>query len=166
MVREGLEVGHPMGIHGPAGLEGAADPRPVVLFALLGVGVDGVVHEDDARPLLGQFIHLLPPLAHDAGAVGVDHQALDAVEHGLVLGPARDDGSLEPETALLVDGLGKQLATGVELVLAGSMAPAAGQEDDVGGGGGEAGGREQHEGAEGAECDGHHKDMRGRGVDC
>jgi len=53
MVREGLEVGDPVGIHGPTGLERAADPRTVILFPILGVGVDGVVHEDDARALLG-----------------------------------------------------------------------------------------------------------------
>jgi hypothetical protein len=49
-------------------------------------------------------------------------------------------------------------------VFTGTMAPAAGQEDDVGGGGWEAGDGEQHNGAEGAEGDSHHINVRGRGV--
>ena len=154
-----------MRVDGPARLKRAANPGTVVLFAILGIGVDGIVHEHDTRTLLGQLIDLGPTFAHDARAVRVDDEALDAVQDRFILRPARDDGGPQAEAALLVDGLGEQLATGVELVLTGTMAPAAGQEDDVGGGGREAGDRKQDKGAEGAEGDGHHKDMRGRGVD-
>ena len=165
MIRQSLEVSDPMRVDGPARLKRAANPGTVVLFAILGIGVDGIVHEHDTRTLLGQLIDLGPTFAHDARAVRVDDEALDAVQDRFILRPARDDGGPQAEAALLVDGLGEQLATGVELVLTGTMAPAAGQEDDVGGGGREAGDRKQDKGAEGAEGDGHHKDMRGRGVD-
>ena len=95
MIRQSLEVSDPMRIDGPARLKRAANPGTVVLFAILGIGVDGIVHEHDTRTLLGQLIDLGPTFAHDARAVRVDDEALDAVQDRFILRPAADDHGLE-----------------------------------------------------------------------
>ena len=84
-----------MRVHGPARLKRAANPRTVVLFTILGIGMDGIMHEHDTRALLGQLIDLGPALAHDARAVGIDDEALDAVQDRFILRPAADDHGLE-----------------------------------------------------------------------
>ena len=95
MIRQGLEVSDPVRVNGPARFKRAPDPGTVVFFAILGIGVDGVVHEDDARALLGQRIDLGPALTHDARAVGIDDEALDAVQDRFILRPAANDHGLQ-----------------------------------------------------------------------
>ena len=95
MIRQSLEVSDPVRVHGPARLKRTANPRTVVLFTILGIGVDGIVHEHDTRTLLGQLIDLGPALAHDARSVRVDNQTLNTIEDRFILRPAADDHGLE-----------------------------------------------------------------------
>ena len=95
MIRQGLEVSDPVRVDGPARFKRAPDPGTVVFFAVLGIGVDGIMHEDDARAFLGELIDLGPALAHDARAVGIDDEALDAVQDRFILRPTADDHGLE-----------------------------------------------------------------------
>ena len=133
MIRQSLEVSDPVRVDGPTRLKRAANPRTVVLLAFLGVRVNGIVHEDNARPLLGQRIDFFPALAHHARAVGVDDEALDTLEDGLVLRPAADDHGLEAEAALLINGLSQELGARLELMFAMTMRATTREEDDVGG---------------------------------
>ena len=87
---------------------------------------DALVHE---LLKLGQVIALDHRMA--AAAVHEEDQGLGAVEDRLVLRPAAGDHD-GLDAGHLGQALAQQLAAGVELVVAGSVAGMAGDQDDLG----------------------------------
>ena len=110
----------------------------------------GIVHEQESNAFFGERVHLCPALPHDAGGIRVDDHGPGGVQDGLIRRPALDHAGPDIETALFVQGLGEDLASGIELVFARAMAAATGEEDDVGGGGKRTG-REKRRHGEGTE---------------
>ena len=90
-----------------------------------------IMHEHDAGAFFREGIHLVPAFAHHAGAVGVDDDGFGPVEHRVILRPAFDDRGLDIQPAMLVQGTGQQLTSGIKLMLPWPMAASPGEEDDA-----------------------------------
>ena len=127
------KVSNPMGIYGKPTFHGGADPGAVVFFPNLFTGMNGIMHEDHAYALTGEFIKELPLAPVGAYVVGIDYDGISTCDHGLMLlGPVRSqDSGFHLEPALFVEGLRQQHAPGIELMLSGAMASVTCDEDDM-----------------------------------
>ena len=98
------EVGDPEWIDREVVLKISADGgEVVVLAALVFLGMNAVVHEEESGAGLGDFHEALVVIALHGVGVGVDDDGVGAVENPIVLGPAGDDLGFDGEVGLGIE---------------------------------------------------------------
>ena len=131
MVWQGRQIRYPVRIYRPTRLKSAPNPRAIVFLALRRIRMHRVVHKHDADSLFCQRIHLLPTLPDDTGSVCIDHHGFGTVENRVITGPAFDDICFDVQTALFIERLRQNLASGVKFMFTGAVAPSSSKEDDT-----------------------------------
>ena len=127
------DVRIPVRVHGPTGLEIAADPRDEILLTDLLTGMGAVMDEHDAHAGLhllvekGELLGLVL-----AAGIGVNDDGIDIIKLGHVFRPFVDDLGLDAQTAL-VEVVSEQNASGTMFVSANRMASSAGEKENLAG---------------------------------
>ena len=72
-------------------------------------------------------------MADDLGTIGVNDNGIDSAKDGLIFGPTIDDGGMDIEATLLVEGFGEELAASVEFMFARLVGSLASEKEDISG---------------------------------
>ena len=117
MIGKCTKVSDPVRVHRPTGLHSCTNPGSKESLTFFRARVNGVVHEHEAYASLGKPISFLPTMTNDLGAIGVNDNGIHFIEDGLIFRPTIDDGSMNIEATLFVEGFGEELAASVEFML-------------------------------------------------
>ena len=130
---EAREIAVPVRVHGPEGLETAADPILKFLVALLRGRLDRIVNRANADALGRECADLLEMIADEermpAAAVAVHHDRRRAFENFFIRNPAVGV-DLGDNAGHARQGFGEEQAAGAVLMRERPVADAAGDEDD------------------------------------
>ena len=72
-------------------------------------------------------------MANNLGAIGINDNGIDSAEDGLIFRPTIDDGSMNIEATLFVEGCGEELAASVEFMFTRLVGSLTSQKEDSGG---------------------------------
>ncbi len=129
----GLERGVPMRIDGPIGFKVAADEVEEGVSRVTLGDFHAVVDATDACAGIGDLAELGEVLHRrvTAAAVGVEDDSVSPIKHGFILRPTVGDHHGFHGQAAFFEVIGQQHGSRAVLVLAGGMARAASNEDDL-----------------------------------
>ena len=127
-----LDLGPPEWIYGHPVLKESSNPGEVILLALLDAWMYRIVHENNPDLVFSnQFVHFVPTIAHNLCAVCIDHYGLRVIQDFLVFRPTGMNDGVYLNFRLCVEMLGKQVRTGLKLMVSGSMASGSIKKNDL-----------------------------------